>query len=73
MAILKAHEIREMSISEMKEKLAELKRELMKENANKATGGSPTNIGNIKEIKRTIARIYTILNEKERKELLINK
>ena len=73
MAILKAHEIREMSISEMKEKLAELKRELMKENANKATGGSPTNIGKIKEIKRTIARIYTILNEKKRKELAINK
>ncbi|AEH06749.1 50S ribosomal protein L29 [Methanothermococcus okinawensis] len=65
MAILKASDIREMNISEMNEKLAELKKELMKENANKATGGSPSNPGKIKEIKRTIARIYTIMNEKK--------
>ncbi len=67
MAILKASEIREMSIPEMKEKLLELKKELMLENANKSTGGSPTNPGKIRELKRTIARILTIMKEKENK------
>jgi len=64
MAILRAQEIREMSISEMKEKLMELKRELLKEYTNKATSGSPSNPGRMREIRRTIARIYTIMNEK---------
>jgi len=66
MAILKASEIREMSIQEMKEKIVELKKELMKENVNKAIGGAPSNPGRVKELKRTIARILTIMNEKKR-------
>ncbi|ABR54622.1 ribosomal protein L29 [Methanococcus vannielii SB] len=69
MAILKASEIREFSIDEMNEKIAELKRELMKEGVNKSTGGAPSNPGKIKEIKKTIARILTIINEKEAKAL----
>ncbi|HIQ38400.1 MAG TPA: 50S ribosomal protein L29 [Methanothermococcus okinawensis] len=66
MAILRPQEIREMSISEMKEKLMELKRELLKEYTNKATSGAPSNPGRMREIRRTIARIYTIMNEKKR-------
>jgi len=65
MAILKASEIRELSAEEMKGKIAELKRELMKEGVNKSTGGTPSNPGKISEIKRTIARILTIMKEKE--------
>ena len=65
MAILKASEIRELSVEEMKGKIAELKRELMKEGVNKSTGGAPSNPGKISETKRTIARILTIMNEKE--------
>lgn len=69
MAILKASEIRELSIEEMNEKIVELKRELMKEGVNKATGGAPSNPGRITELKKTIARILTIINEKEAKAL----
>ncbi|CAB3290078.1 50S ribosomal protein L29 [Methanocaldococcus lauensis] len=66
MAILRANELREMSIDELKEKLIELKRELLKERVSIATSGSPTNPGRLREIKRTIARILTIMNEKKR-------
>ncbi|AEF96455.1 50S ribosomal protein L29 [Methanotorris igneus] len=66
MAILRASEIREMSIEEMKEKLVELKKELLKENVHKAVSGAPSNPGRVKELKRTIARILTIMNEKKR-------
>ncbi|HIP91296.1 MAG TPA: 50S ribosomal protein L29 [Methanothermococcus okinawensis] len=68
MAILRPQEIREMSISEMKEKLIELKRELLKEYTHKATSGAPSNPGRMREIRRTIARIYTIMNEKRREQ-----
>lgn len=68
MAILRTSEIRGLSVQEMKEKLVELKKELMKENVNKATGGAPSNPGKVKELKRTIARILTIMNEKKKEE-----
>ncbi|HIC87590.1 MAG TPA: 50S ribosomal protein L29 [Aquificae bacterium] len=68
MAILRPQEIREMSISEMKEKLAELKRELLKEYTQKAISGAPSNPGRMREIRRTIARIYTIMREKRREQ-----
>ena len=68
MAILRPQEIREMSISEMKEKLAELKRELLKEYTQKAISGDPSNPGRMREIRRTIARIYTIMREKRKEQ-----
>ncbi len=66
MAILRANEIREMTIDEMKKKLVELKRELLKERAHKASAGAPMNPGRMRELRRTIARILTIMNEKKR-------
>ncbi|NPA63065.1 MAG: 50S ribosomal protein L29 [Methanococci archaeon] len=66
MAILRADELRGMSIEELREKMADLKRELLKERASKAVAGAPSNPGRVREIKRTIARILTIMNEKKR-------
>ncbi|MEO2116918.1 MAG: 50S ribosomal protein L29 [Methanocaldococcus sp.] len=66
MAILRADELRGMSMEELKEKLVELKRELLKERASKVVAGAPSNPGRMREIKRTIARILTIMNEKKR-------
>jgi large subunit ribosomal protein L29 len=66
MAIIRKSELREMSIEELKEKLVELKRELLKERAHKAVSGAPSNPGRMREIRRTIARILTIMNEKKR-------
>lgn len=62
MAILKANEIRDMSVEEMRAELAELRSELAREKAVSAVG-SVENPGRIKELRRTIARILTIMKE----------
>ena len=56
MAILKSKDIGKMSKEEIKNKIKELKIELIKESVNLAKGGKIK----IKEIKRTIARLITI-------------
>lgn len=58
-------ELKALSEQDRKNKLSELKKELMQARAQVATGTSPKNPGRIKVIKRTIARIYTLANKKE--------
>lgn len=65
MAILRASEIREMSEKETEDKVAELRNELLKERAKASAVGVPENPGRIRAIKRTIARILTIKNERK--------
>ncbi len=60
---LKAKQIREMSLEDRKQKLAELRRELMHEMGIAAMGGAPPNPGKIRSLKRQIARIMTVMNE----------
>jgi len=48
----------------IKEKLAELKRELGIERAAVASSGKASNPGRMHEMRRTIARILTILKER---------
>jgi len=66
MAILKVKEARGMSTEELNEKLQQLKTELASEKGATASGTRAENPGKIKEIRRTIARILTILNERKR-------
>jgi large subunit ribosomal protein L29 len=47
-------------------RLNELKLELARERAQIAVGGSPSNPGRIKEIKKTIARILTEMKKIEK-------
>jgi len=61
---LKPDEIREMEESEIKEKLEELRDELLHERGVAAMGGAPESPGRIRAIKANIARIMTIMNEK---------
>ncbi|HHN81061.1 MAG TPA: 50S ribosomal protein L29 [Methanomicrobia archaeon] len=63
MAILRSDDIRELSEEEMVNKRNELLFELARERALLATGSAPENPGRIRELKRTIARINTILNQ----------
>jgi len=63
MAILKKSEIKQMNTTVIPEKITELKKELMKLNAQVATGTRPENPGRIREIKRTIARLLTKKNK----------
>jgi len=62
---MKAKELRAMGNSELKMKMSELYAELMKDNAQVATGTIPKNPGKIKLTKKTIAQIKTIMAQKE--------
>ncbi|MBU0616043.1 MAG: 50S ribosomal protein L29 [Nanoarchaeota archaeon] len=61
----KTKEIRVMSAEDLNKRLDELKKELLKDNSQIATGTSPKSPGNLKKNKKDIARILTILKEKE--------
>ena len=63
---MKAKELRLMSKEELKSKLIELRKELMKNNAQIATGTTPKSPGQVKETKKTIAKILAIVNEKDK-------
>ncbi|XGI83319.1 50S ribosomal protein L29 [Halorutilales archaeon Cl-col2-1] len=65
MAILRADEIREMADEEVQEELEDLEDELLRAKSMQAAGGAPENPGRIGELKRTIARIKTIQNERQ--------
>ena len=58
-------ELRNLPKVELKNKMQELQKELMKENAQVATGTVPKNPGKLKIAKKTIARIKMMLAEKE--------
>ena len=62
---MKAKEIRNMDGKGLDEKLVELKKELIKLNAQVAVGASIKNPGQVKKVKKTIARVLTIKQEKE--------
>ena len=61
---MKAEELRKLTDDELKEKLVELKKQLMNLRFQNAIGGleKPSDI---KATKKTIARILTILRERE--------
>jgi len=68
MAIMKAKELRAMGKQELLDKMREIKTELSKEKGAVASGTKAENPGNIKQMRRTIARIKTILKERGEKE-----
>jgi len=55
-----------MTSTDLINRLNELRLELAKEKGQIAVGGSPTNPGRIKEIRRTIAKILTQLKKMEK-------
>jgi len=61
--VIKAKEIREFSPEERREKLNELKSELMHERGVAAMGGSPPSPGKIRQLRMSIAKILTIMRE----------
>jgi len=60
-------ELRGLSPKERKTRLEEFKKELLKLNVQVATGANTTSPGKLKQTKKNIARILTLMNEKEEK------
>ncbi len=57
--------IRKMTPAERKDTLLEMRQELMHERGVAAMGGAPPDPGRIRQLRRTVARIKTIINEEE--------
>jgi len=56
-----------MNLDEMKAKLWEMRSELARERAVIASGGSLENPGRVRELRRTIARLLTVIKETQKK------
>jgi large subunit ribosomal protein L29 len=65
MVILRSKEIRDMDLEDIQKKLDELRAEYARNISKSAAAGVYENPGKIKELKRTIARVITIMNEME--------
>jgi large subunit ribosomal protein L29 len=63
--ILRMQEIREMSTEERTRRLEELRTELSKLKTMISAGGSVENPGRVKDLRRTIARVMTVIREEE--------
>ncbi|NCO96825.1 MAG: 50S ribosomal protein L29 [Candidatus Aenigmarchaeota archaeon CG_4_10_14_0_8_um_filter_37_24] len=63
---MKMREVRKLKYDEQEKRLKELKLELLKERGNVEMGGNVKNPGRIKTIRRDIARLLTIENEREK-------
>jgi len=61
---MKAKELHALSVEDLSAKLFEMKKELVKNNAQVALGANIKNSKMIKNIKKDIARIMTILSQK---------
>jgi len=57
--MVKKKELKQLNKEALNSKIEELKKDLMKINAQRSSGSSIENPGRIKHIKRTIARIMT--------------
>ena len=65
---MKARELREMGKPELEKKMQELRKELMQDYTQISAGTPPKSPGLLRQRKKTIARIFTILNSKENKK-----
>jgi large subunit ribosomal protein L29 len=66
MARVKLKNLQEMNQTDLKEKLSELKSELLKLKSERAKGTLKKQTGSIRWVRRDIARILTILEEKRK-------
>ncbi|KON31171.1 50S ribosomal protein L29 [miscellaneous Crenarchaeota group-15 archaeon DG-45] len=65
MPIMRMREIREMAPEERMRRLGELRTELSRLRAMVSAGGSVENPGRVKALRRTIARMLTVMREEE--------
>ena len=67
---MKFKELKSMGKAELKDRMGQLEMDLIKSNAQVATGTTPKSPGQLKQIKKNIARIKSLLAAKaeEKKE-----
>lgn len=58
-------DLKEMPLSELGARKDEFKKELLKLNVQVATGANTANPGRLRQVKKNLARILTIMKEKE--------
>lgn len=61
---MKIKEIQALDEKSLLGKIEELRMELLKENSQVATGTTPKSPGHLRNLKKTIARIHTVLNQR---------
>ncbi len=67
MPILRVQEIRDMPPEERERRLEELRTELSKLRTMISAGGAVENPGRVRALKKTVARILTVMREEETK------
>ncbi len=70
---MKKVEIKQLSKDQLKEKLVELRKDLMRLNTQRSTKTIPENPSNIKNSRRNIARILTFMKQKTKLEVKTEK
>lgn len=65
---MKSKDIKSLTPEDITKKLVEVKKELMKLNSQIASGTTPSSPGQVKQLKKTVARLITQLNQKESKK-----
>lgn len=58
-------ELKNLPVGELKERLQEFKKELLKLKSSAATGANPSNPGKLKQVRKNIARTLMLISEKE--------
>lgn len=65
MVIYRAKDLKSMSNEELNEKLQQLRTELSRDKGAVASGTKAENPGKIREVRKTIARILTLIHQRE--------
>merc|ERR1712142_989441 len=69
MAKVKAHELRGRKKEDLLHQLNELKTELQQLHVAKVTGGAPSKLSKIKVVRKSIARVMTVISHPQRENL----
>jgi len=69
MTRLKAHELRGKKKEELEEQLKQLKEELAQLRVAKVTGGQASKLSKIRVIRKSIARVLTVMNQSQKRNL----
>uniref|UniRef100_A0A336KMW0 Large ribosomal subunit protein uL29 n=2 Tax=Culicoides sonorensis TaxID=179676 RepID=A0A336KMW0_CULSO len=69
MGKVKCSELRQKDKKELTKQLEELKTELLNLRVAKVTGGAPSKLSKIRVVRKSIARVYIVMNQKTKENL----